>query len=94
MKIVFIFSCSGMFRDVPECSGMFHVLGFIDALQIFRRCYRKFSGETTQKLVCDLLSKRIFRKILVNGKQQVKQQVRKQKIPKVVGYSMKTFSYW
>ena len=20
-----------MFRDVPECSGMFHVLGFIDA---------------------------------------------------------------
>ena len=21
-----------MFRDVPECSGMFHVLGFIDAL--------------------------------------------------------------
>ena len=23
MKIIFIFSCSGMFRDVPECSGMF-----------------------------------------------------------------------
>ena len=22
MKITFIFSCSGMFRDVPECSGM------------------------------------------------------------------------
>ena len=21
-----------MFRNVPECSGMFHVLGFIDAL--------------------------------------------------------------
>ena len=31
MKIVFIFSCSGMFRNVPECSGMFHVPGFIDA---------------------------------------------------------------
>ena len=31
MKIIFIFSCSGMFRDVPECSGMFHVPGFIDA---------------------------------------------------------------
>ena len=34
MKIVVIFSCSGMFRDVPECSacsGMFHVPGFIDA---------------------------------------------------------------
>ena len=28
----FYFSCSGMFRDVPECSGMFHVPGFIDAL--------------------------------------------------------------
>ena len=23
MKIIFIFSCSGMFWDVPECSGMF-----------------------------------------------------------------------
>ena len=34
MKIIVIFSCSGMFRNVPEfsaCSGMFHVPGFIDA---------------------------------------------------------------
>ena len=31
MKIIFIFSCSGMFRNVPECSEMFHVPGFIDA---------------------------------------------------------------
>ena len=31
MKITFIFSCSRMFRNVPECSGMFHVPGFIDA---------------------------------------------------------------
>ena len=31
MKITFIFSCSGMLRDVPECSGMFHVPGIIDA---------------------------------------------------------------
>ena len=31
MKITFIFSCSGMFRDVPECSGMVHVPDFIDA---------------------------------------------------------------
>ena len=31
MKITFIFSCSGMFRDVPACYGMFHVPGFIDA---------------------------------------------------------------
>ena len=30
MKIIFIFSCSGMFRNVPACSGMFHVPGFID----------------------------------------------------------------
>ena len=36
MKIIFIFSCSGMFRHVPECSGMFHVPGFIDALVILR----------------------------------------------------------
>ena len=33
MKITFIFSCSEMFRDVPACSRMFHVPGFIDALQ-------------------------------------------------------------
>ena len=41
MKNIVVFSCSGMFRDVPgcsrmfqdvpECSGMFHVPGFIDA---------------------------------------------------------------
>ena len=31
MKIIFIFSCSGIFRDVPECSGMFRVSAFIDA---------------------------------------------------------------
>ena len=31
MKITFIFSCSGMFRHVPACSGMFHAPGFIDA---------------------------------------------------------------
>ena len=30
MKIIFIFACSGMFRGVPECSGMFHVPDFID----------------------------------------------------------------
>ena len=33
MKITFIFSCSGMFRDVPGCSRMFCVPGFIDARQ-------------------------------------------------------------
>ena len=31
MKIIVIFSCSGMFRNVPACSGMFHVPDFIDA---------------------------------------------------------------
>ena len=31
--IAFVFSCSGMFRHVPECSGMFHVPDFIDALK-------------------------------------------------------------
>ena len=30
MKIIFIFPCSGMFRHVPEFSGMFHVPGFVD----------------------------------------------------------------
>ena len=32
MKIIFIFACSGMFQDVPGCSGMFHVPDFIDGL--------------------------------------------------------------
>ena len=46
MKIIFIFSCYGMFRDVPECSrmfqnvpacsGMFRVPGFIDGLKTRR----------------------------------------------------------
>ena len=26
--------CSGMFRNVPGCSGMFHVPGFIDARKL------------------------------------------------------------
>ena len=26
-----------MFRDVPECSGMFHVPGFIDARQMYEK---------------------------------------------------------
>ena len=30
LKNILILSCSGMFRDVPECCGMFHVPGFID----------------------------------------------------------------
>ena len=31
MKNILIFSCSGMFRNVSECSGMFLSPGFIDA---------------------------------------------------------------
>ena len=29
--IMIIMPCSGMFRNVPGCSGMFHVTAFIDA---------------------------------------------------------------
>ena len=36
MKIIFIFSCSGMLRHVPACSGMFRVPGFIDAPSLCR----------------------------------------------------------
>ena len=36
----FIFSCSGMFRNVPACSGMFHVPDFIDGLQRYPRSIR------------------------------------------------------
>ena len=36
MKITFIFSCSGTFRDVQECSGMFRVPAFIYALVLLR----------------------------------------------------------
>ena len=34
MKIIYIFSCSGMFRNVPACSGMYRAPGFIDALSL------------------------------------------------------------
>ena len=33
LKVIIIIRCSGMFRDVPECSGMFHVPCFIDSRQ-------------------------------------------------------------
>ena len=39
MKITFIFSCSGMSRHVPECSGIFHVPDFIDALLYIPKSY-------------------------------------------------------
>ena len=41
---MFFFSCSGMFRNVPACSGMFHVPDFIDGRQKqhFARCQFKF----------------------------------------------------
>ena len=32
-----------MFRDVPECSGMFHVPGFIDGLSKLRYSQQYFS---------------------------------------------------
>ena len=40
---MFFFSCSGMFRNVPACSGMFHVPDFIDGRQKqhFARCQFK-----------------------------------------------------
>ena len=38
-KNILIFSCSGMFRDVPECSGMIPVLGFIDALIFYWKAF-------------------------------------------------------
>ena len=47
----------GTFR--PEKTGL--------PFQMFR-CSRKVSTGTTQKVVCHLLSVRIFRKLFVNGK--------------------------
>ena len=38
MKIIVIFSRSGMFRNVPACSGMFHVPDFIDARFLSLHC--------------------------------------------------------
>ena len=37
-----IIPCSGMFRNVPECSGIFHVPGFIEG---------HFKGFSTPKFV-------------------------------------------
>ena len=52
MKITFIFACSGMFRDVHGCSGMFHVPGFIDAPFIPLFCSRSdFHDDLALKLL-------------------------------------------
>ena len=37
MKIIFIFSRSGMFRNDPECSGMFRVLSTPGSVGVFIR---------------------------------------------------------
>ena len=37
MKIIVIFSCSGMFRDVPECSGMFGIFRNVPCSWFYRR---------------------------------------------------------
>ena len=55
MKIIFTFSCSGMFRDVPECSEMFHVPGFIDAPLVpcvFMRFSTNFQTSSCGFFVC------------------------------------------
>ena len=50
-KILKIFSCSGMFRNVPACSRMFGVPGFIDGpvnnadITKFCLCYSPFSDK-------------------------------------------------
>ena len=51
MKITFIFACSGMFRDVHGCSGMFHVPGFIDAPFIPLFCSRSDFDDLARKLL-------------------------------------------
>ena len=51
MKIIFIFSCSGMFRHVPECSGMFHVPGFIDIPKMVCEGLSKISSNFTFHLL-------------------------------------------
>ena len=52
MKITFIFSCSGMSRHVPECSGIFHVPDFIDALLIYLKAIYE---QKWKKLIFQLL---------------------------------------
>ena len=52
MFYLFIFSCSGMFRDVPECPGMFHVPGFIDG----RLEIRNFSSRVEKYFTYSLRS--------------------------------------
>ena len=61
MKIIFIFSCSGMFRDVPAYSGMFLVPGFIDAPNC-DRCYKlrqllQITAEQSLTATCSIAGK-------------------------------------
>ena len=48
MKNILIVSCSGMFRNVPECSGMFHAPGFIDA-----RLVHVYWNKTNANMECE-----------------------------------------
>ena len=62
MKIIVIFSCSGMFRNVPACSGMFRVPGFIDGL-VFCRTLTNFIGTPSdcRRLLAITCSCAVFR---------------------------------
>ena len=68
MKIIFIFSCSGMFRHVPACSGMFRNVscsGFYrrpKKMAFFFACYKNkkyyaYIGQKRTMISCQIAAK-------------------------------------
>ena len=70
MKIIFIFSCSGMFRNVPECS-MFRILStpffVLNRVSVDEQCSSHYLSDSTDevKLVQEL--KIIFYRCVIYG---------------------------
>ena len=52
--IMIIMPCSGMFRNVPGCSGMFHVPDFIDART--KNTYNRFHIASFKRFSSDHMS--------------------------------------
>ena len=73
MKITFIYSCSGMFRHVLECSAMFHVPDFIDARTI------SHANETQAQQVQNLAQEDFPPKLLWNENADFKFSVNNEK---------------
>ena len=74
--IIIIIRCSGMFRDIPGCSGMFHVPAFIDALKtigVSNELYEfgQIRKTRNQSFKCTAAATHLFKKASERAKQKL-----------------------